>query len=171
MIFGAFFPFSQYRKWFFTCDFHLHTLFLLCEQKLRARRLSRVILGSLCRDFNGMLYMGPKQPELQEFGLSAVPKVIKLLTQVVSKYGQHWIVPTPSGLETTSFQIFARLRWVYGALVLQPKKTPKNTKKRYFCANSVFVFFFSKRFKESHNIAKKFCWRTLVAILLSTDEW
>ena len=44
----------------------------------------------------------------------------------------------PSGFEATFAIISARLRWNYGALVLQPRKTLKNTKFCCFFGKSLF---------------------------------
>ena len=44
----------------------------------------------------------------------------------------------PSGFEAIFAIIVARLRWTYGALVLQPRKTLKNTKFRSFFGKFYF---------------------------------
>ena len=46
--------------------------------------------------------------------------------------------PAPSGFEATIVIVLAGLRWLYGALMLQPRKTLKNTKFRCFFGKSLF---------------------------------
>ena len=50
---------------------------------------------------------------------------------------------TPSGIDAIFILRFARLRWSNGALVLQPKKTPKTQKIPVF-AKKLSIFHFKR---------------------------
>ena len=56
--------------------------------------------------------------------------------------------PAPSGFKATFVIILAGLRWLYGALMLQPRKTLKNTKFRCFLENLCFL-----RSKAFHRVS------------------
>ena len=67
-----------------TCGFRHHTLLVLQKQKMRARELSRIILGPLCRGFNSVLYWAQNSQYFQDYRLSVVPQAAKLATKVNS---------------------------------------------------------------------------------------
>ena len=59
-------------------------LFFLPKQKMRARRLPRDELNSLCRELGSAHYNGQIQPQLQRFHLPTIPEVVKLATKLIS---------------------------------------------------------------------------------------
>ena len=75
------------------CGFRHHTLFLIYKQKMSARRHSRVILGSLCRDLKWYSLQWQKTAKIARISLFAVPKVVKLKTEVK-------LIPVPWGCDS-----------------------------------------------------------------------